>query len=404
MLYARAQLADFLALLCTHDLVMLAGNSGSGKTSLARHVAWALGGRCAIIPVKPNWTGPEDLLGYYNPISRSYHPTPFLLALQDAQTEPDRLHLICLDEMNLARVEYYFADFLSLLEDRTVVPEIPLYSSDDEQHAVSENMAFLTVEAEVRSRLGLGDDTTLEDLLRHDEAGALLRRLGGLGDGESLLHHHARLRRALSAQARTPASLRLPPNVRIVGAINVDETTHYLSPKILDRTHVMRFRNPVLANWDGIEAEVETFEFDLDLPVRLPVEALGVRTEYPAFDRSDPHVEFLLSVARDHLDPLGIEFGLRAIRQSANYLREAETFGIEGKAALNNVILHKVLPKLVLNASGSRGDRLQALREFLEARLDDLDPATVSESCVDALGRLIDRIDANNGIANYWAR
>lgn len=404
MLYTRAQLANFLALLCTHDLIMLAGDSGSGKTSPARHVAEALGGSCKVIPVKPNWTGPEDLLGYYNPISRSYHPTPFLLALQAAHEEPNRLHVICLDEMNLARVEYYFADFLSLLEDRAVLPEIQLFTSDDERHAVSENRAFLTVEAEVRSRLGLGEDTTLEDLLRHDEAGTLLRRLGGLGDSESILNQHDRLRRALSAQARTPTSLRLPANVRIVGAINVDETTHYLSPKILDRAHVMRFRNPVLADWDGIEAEVKSFEIDLDLPVCMPVEALGSRMEYPSFDRKNPDVSFLLTLARDHLDPIGIEFGLRAIRQSINYIREAESFGIGGDEALNNVILHKVLPKIALDASGSRGERLKALLEALEARLVDLDPASVPERCVDALGRVIAGIDANNGIANYWAR
>jgi energy-coupling factor transporter ATP-binding protein EcfA2 len=404
MLYTRGQLANFLALLCTHDLVMLAGDSGSGKTSLARHVAEALGGSCKVIPVKPNWTGPEDLLGYYNPISRSYHPTPFLLALQDAQQDPNRLHVICLDEMNLARVEYYFADFLSLLEDRAVLPEIPLYTSDDERHAVSENRAFLTVEAEVRSRLELGEDTTLEDLLRHDEAGTLLRRLGGLGDGESVLTQHDRLRRALSAQARTPTSLRLPSNVRIVGAINVDETTHYLSPKILDRTHVMRFRNPVLADWDGMEAEVKSFEIDLDLPVCMPVEALGSRVEYPAFDRKNPDVSFLLSLARDHLDPIGIEFGMRAIRQSINYIREAESFGIGGDEALNNVILHKVLPKIAMDASGNRGELLKALLEALETRLGDLDPASVPERCVDALGRVITGINANNGIANYWAR
>src|SRR3546814_5824879 len=106
----------FLALLRTRDLVVLAGDSGSGKTSLVRAAAKAICGTCTIIPVKPNWTGPEDLLGYFNPIERSYQATPFLLALQAASRDPHVPHFICLDEMNLARVEHYFADFLSLLE------------------------------------------------------------------------------------------------------------------------------------------------------------------------------------------------------------------------------------------------------------------------------------------------
>src|SRR3546814_3279107 len=57
LLYSQAQLRDFLALLRTRDLVVLAGDSGSGKTSLVRAAAKAIGGTCTIIPVKPNWTG-----------------------------------------------------------------------------------------------------------------------------------------------------------------------------------------------------------------------------------------------------------------------------------------------------------------------------------------------------------
>lgn len=64
MLFSKAQLRDFLALLRTHDLLVLAGDSGSGKTSLIRAVAESIGGHCTVVPVKPNWTGPEDLLGY----------------------------------------------------------------------------------------------------------------------------------------------------------------------------------------------------------------------------------------------------------------------------------------------------------------------------------------------------
>lgn len=130
MLFTQAQLRDFLALLRTNDLIVLAGDSGSGKTSLIRTVAESIGGRCTVIPVKPNWTGPEDLMGYYNPIERTYQATTFLLALQAAQAEPDTPHFICLDEMNLARVEHYFADFLSLLEIRNGHPLISLYASD----------------------------------------------------------------------------------------------------------------------------------------------------------------------------------------------------------------------------------------------------------------------------------
>jgi energy-coupling factor transporter ATP-binding protein EcfA2 len=410
MLFTQAQLRNFLALLRTNDVIVLAGDSGSGKTSLVRTMAESIGGQCTVIPVKPNWTGPEDLLGYFNPIERSYQPTPFLLALQAAHADPETLHFICLDEMNLARVEHYFADFLSLLETRKGSPIITLYASDDERHSVMENSLFLTIEAEVRARLNLPDTTTLEDMLRNEDANGLLHRLGGFKDAESVLRHHARLRRSLAATSRTPTELRLPPNVRIIGAVNVDETTHYLSTKVLDRVHVLRFRNPVLIDWDAVESEVEVFEADLDLPVYLSAATFGAREDYPLFDRNDPDTAFLAGMARHQLDPLGIEFGLRAIRQSLNYLRQAKSAGIDRDAALNNVILHKVLPKLMLdlgrkaNDGRPRRDILLALRAELVDRLQGLDRGTVTESCVDVIDHLIDAADGNNGIANYWLR
>ena len=410
MLFSKAQLRDFFALLRTHDLIVLAGDSGSGKTSLIRSVAESIGGRCSVIPVKPNWTGPEDLLGYYNPIERSYQPTPFLLALQAAQKEPSVPHFICLDEMNLARVEYYFADFLSLLEQRNGSPVIPLYTSDEERHAVVENSLFLAIESEARSRSGLPESASLEDLLMNDQANGWLHQLGGFKDAESVLLHHARLRRSLSALVRTPTSLLFPPNVRIIGAINVDETTHYLSPKVLDRVHVLRFRNPVLMNWEEVESEVESFDFDMDLPLRLSAQDLGSREDYPPFDRLDADIAFLARLARRQLDPLGVEFGLRAIRQAANYILQAEIAGIERKAALNNVILHKLLPKLMLDTGRMSGDGrprreiLIALRSDLDEQMAELDRSTVAESCVEALDHLIAAAESNNGIANYWLR
>ncbi|MDW9362499.1 AAA domain-containing protein [Sinorhizobium meliloti] len=411
MLFSQAQLRDFLALARTHDLVVLAGDSGAGKTSLVRAVASAIGARCTVIPVKPNWTGPEDLLGYYNPIERRYHPTPFLQALQAAEREPRVLHFICLDEMNLARVEHYFADFLSLLEARTEPPLIPLYTSDEERHTVMENGLFLALEAEARQRAGLSENTTLEDLLKNETANRILHQLGGFKDAESVLIHHGRLRRALAASMHTPTELRFPVNLRIFGAINVDETTHYLSPKVLDRVHVLRFRNPVLIDWEALEAEIESFDPDeFSKPLCLAPEDFGPRADYPGFDRTNPAAGFLTTLARDHLDPLGIEFGLRAIRQSLGYLRAADIAGIDATTALNNVILHKVLPKLTLDLArtGSDGrnrrDGLIGLRDYLDAQFDRKALAPNVEDCVAMLDRLIAAAQGNNGIANYWLR
>lgn len=410
LLYSQDQLRNFVTLLRTRDLVVLAGDSGSGKTSLVRAVAEAVGGKCAIIPVKPNWTGPEDLLGYYNPIERSYHPTPFLLALQAAARAPDVPYFVCLDEMNLARVEHYFADFLSLLESRSQRPEIHLYTADEERHLAMEHGVFLELEAEARRRADLHEDATLEQMLTNDVANNALHQLGGFRDAESVLVHHGRLRRALSAHLRMPTSLNFPENVWIFGAVNMDETTHHLSPKVLDRVHVLRFSNPMLADWDSIEAEISDVTEDPEIKLGLTPHDIGLRAEYPPFDRRNDAASFLAGLAREHLDPLGVEFGMRAVRQSLGYLAAAELTGIEPDKALDNVVRQKILPKIALDTNRptsdgrKRRDVLVSLREALAERLGPPEAARGEGNSVGDLDRLIALADGGNKVANFWMR
>lgn len=109
----------------TRRFVILSGTSGSGKTLLTRVYADAVKANYCLVSVAPNWTTNEDLLGYFNPLSKKYFDTDFSLFLRqaarayasaiDVKEEPEPFHLV-LDEMNLARVEYYFAKFLSGME------------------------------------------------------------------------------------------------------------------------------------------------------------------------------------------------------------------------------------------------------------------------------------------------
>lgn len=106
--------------------VLLSGLSGTGKTELAKLYAHAYHGIALdeknpyflCEPVQPDWTDPTGLLGYINPLQETvtYMETRFLRFLIRAAMMPDRPHFVCLDEMNLARVEYYFAPFLSAME------------------------------------------------------------------------------------------------------------------------------------------------------------------------------------------------------------------------------------------------------------------------------------------------
>jgi hypothetical protein len=116
----------------TRGFVVLAGLSGAGKTWLTQAYAVAVGARYLLCSVAPNWTSNEDLLGYLNPLTSAFHATAFTNFLQDASRDWEsanakgqkamQYHLV-LDEMNLARVEHYFARFLSAMEVRARSPD-----------------------------------------------------------------------------------------------------------------------------------------------------------------------------------------------------------------------------------------------------------------------------------------
>lgn len=106
----------FLASLGTSHFMILEGLSGTGKSSLPRFFAKFINAKVTFIPVQATWRDKSSLLGYFNDFSRIYNETDFLLALYEAGYNPDQINIFVLDEMNISRVEYYFADFLSVLE------------------------------------------------------------------------------------------------------------------------------------------------------------------------------------------------------------------------------------------------------------------------------------------------
>ena len=198
--------------LSTRGFVILSGVSGTGKTWLTEAYAKAVGAKYLLVPVAPNWTTNEDLLGYFNPVNSTYNDTAFSRFLRETSKEyqlamqkgvnPKPCHVV-LDEMNLARVEYYFAKFLSAME--------------------------------IRMRSGAA---TIE-----------------LSDKDQVL---------------------LPANLCAIGTVNIDETTHGFSDKVFDRAQVIEleaprkaleartenspFQDDLLQIWDAIH-DVAPFAF-----------------------------------------------------------------------------------------------------------------------------------------------
>ena len=95
--------------------MILQGISGTGKTSLAYALGEFLGNKSTVIPVQPMWKERTDMIGYYNEFTGRFNETTLLEKMYEANYSKD-IYITVLDEMNIARVEYYFAEFLSLME------------------------------------------------------------------------------------------------------------------------------------------------------------------------------------------------------------------------------------------------------------------------------------------------
>lgn len=113
--YGADTIRELVAGMAVSKFIILQGMSGTGKTSLAFALGEFLGNSSTVIPVQPMWKERSDLLGYNNEFTKRFNETPLLQKMYEANMRRD-IYITILDELNIARVEYYFAEFLSLME------------------------------------------------------------------------------------------------------------------------------------------------------------------------------------------------------------------------------------------------------------------------------------------------
>lgn len=189
------QVATFVTALRTKPFLILAGISGTGKTKLPQLIAEATGAEVIIVPVRPDWTDSSDLLGYER-LDGNFVPGHLLTLCERAMRTPERQYFFVLDEMNVARVEYYFAEVLSVMENRR------------------------------RS----ADGAVISDPLNRAAPNASAANHAGCDW----------------------SSVYLPANVSIVGTVNMDETTHGFSRKVLDRAFVLELSDVDLSDYGSV--------------------------------------------------------------------------------------------------------------------------------------------------------
>ena len=136
--YNSKDLVNFHISIKTNPLTIVAGMSGTGKTQLAKAYANVLGLKedenLLFLPIRPSYTEPEDIIGYFNASNCMYIPseTGLLDLLIHAENNPDEMHMVVFDEMNLSQIEYWFAPFMSLLELKEEERILKLYSKSVE--------------------------------------------------------------------------------------------------------------------------------------------------------------------------------------------------------------------------------------------------------------------------------
>lgn len=228
----------------TNQITILSGEPGTGKTSLVEGFADAISAELRMIAVQPNWTDNQDLLGFYNPIEKTYVSTPFLDAITEAIQYPDKLFIICLDEMNLAHVEYYFSEFLSKLQTKNRI--LNLYSD-----YVYERMG-----EELHGKIRRYVDKDIKfDIKDTEKTDSIILSLDKKEDEERF-----KLIWQWEMFKRYKSSIKIPFNIRFVGTVNKDETTKNLSPKVVDRSFIIELNGSTKQVEEYMLENIEEYE------------------------------------------------------------------------------------------------------------------------------------------------
>ena len=216
---------NYLTAIKSKPFLLLAGISGTGKSRIVRELAFmtcpkklqdedgTTPGNYCMIEVKPNWHDSSELLGYYSSFNGGgYRFTKFDRFVVKAWLNPNVPFFVCLDEMNLAPVEQYFAEFLSILETR---------SRDNEGNVVTGALVdkqYFKDDTNMKEYFGLvkGDDWTIKV------------RSGLVNKG-----------------------LTLPPNLIVIGTVNMDDTTYQFSRKVIDRAMTIEMNGGELSQMFG---------------------------------------------------------------------------------------------------------------------------------------------------------
>ena len=255
----------YLLALRTKPFLLLAGISGTGKSRIVREFAFkscpkylqdkdgTTPGNYCMIEVKPNWHDSTELLGYYSNLSKEYQFKKFVKFLVKAKMYPDVPFFVCLDEMNLAPVEQYFAEVLSILETRKH-PRNPETKEVDMKTIKTEVIVEAKYFQQLEKINGSKNITTGIPAKQKLTDRDIYMKLYGI-DEEKDINKEVGEKTEL-----TTLGLTLPGNVLIIGTVNMDDTTHQFSRKVIDRAMTIEMNGGNLSAMFGGSKNLEYLE------------------------------------------------------------------------------------------------------------------------------------------------
>ena len=334
-------LNSYLSALRTKPFMLLAGISGTGKSRIVRKLAqatvteelqnkynenfasdnfdvekWELHRpeNFELIQVKPNWHNSMDVIGYLSNMNGAHYEfTPFVKFIVKAWSNPAVPFFLCLDEMNLAPVEEYFAEFLSAIESRGF--ENGEYMTDPIIKPFNEfgNGVSVSMINSLNDSLKIAMDSDVENHLR-------------------------------------TKGLTLPPNLIVIGTVNMDETTFSFSRKVLDRAMSIEMNEVNYRSFledttdDELKAIVAEFGDELnDLLVNRHIHAKEVVSTLVNADKVIAYLESINNL----LEGTPFKLGYRAANEALIYLQSTIDFRIDNfEQAMDNFTLLKILSRI----------------------------------------------------------